>query len=40
MKEMTNVRIAFKILEKGENAPIGYQKIPMRMIFDVKMDFN
>ncbi len=32
------VRIAFKILPDGSSAPIGYQKIPCHMIFDVKME--
>ena len=30
----------FKYLEKGKAAPVGYQKIPHRIIFDVKMDFT
>jgi hypothetical protein len=37
-KEMKNVRVAFKILPDGQSAPIGYQKIPCHMIFDVKME--
>jgi hypothetical protein len=36
-KEMKDVRIAFKILLDGQSAPIGYQKIPCHMIFDIKM---
>jgi hypothetical protein len=39
MKEMKNVRVAFKILEHDEQAPKNYQKLPIRMIFDIKMDF-
>jgi hypothetical protein len=39
-KELTNVRIAFEVLEPGAKAPIGYKCIPCRMIFDVKMDFT
>ena len=39
-KEMTNVKPAFKILEEGGKAPIGYKWIPCHMIFDVKMDFT
>ncbi len=30
--------IAFNILPDGGSAPIGYQKIPCHMIFDVKME--
>jgi hypothetical protein len=38
IKEMKDVRVAFKILSDGQSAPIGYQKIPCHMIFDVKME--
>jgi hypothetical protein len=37
-KEMKEVRIAFNILPDSRSAPIGYQKIPCHMIFDVKME--
>ncbi len=37
-KEMREVRIAFNILPDGSSAPIGYQKIPCHMVFDVKME--
>ena len=37
-KEMKEVPIAFNILPDGCSAPIGYQKIPCHMIFDVKME--
>jgi hypothetical protein len=37
-KEMMEVRIAFNILPDGHSAPIGYQKIPCHMIFDMKME--
>ncbi len=37
-KEMKDVRVAFKILVDGQSAPIGYQKIPCHIIFDVKME--
>jgi hypothetical protein len=37
-KEMKEVCIAFNILLDGCSAPIGYQKIPCHMIFDVKME--
>ncbi len=40
-KEMKEVCIAFNILPDGQSAPIGYQKIPCHMIFDMKMkDFQ
>ncbi len=37
-KEMKDVRVAFKILLDGQSAPIGYQKIPCHMIFDIKLE--
>jgi hypothetical protein len=37
-KETKDIRVAFKILPDGKSAPIGYQKIPCHMIFDVKME--
>jgi hypothetical protein len=37
-KEMKEVCIAFNILPDGQSAPIGYQKIPCHMIFEVKME--
>jgi hypothetical protein len=37
-KEMKEVRVAFSILPDRHSAPIGYQKIPCHMIFDVKME--
>jgi hypothetical protein len=37
-KEMKEVCIAFNVLPDGHSAPIGYQKIPCHMIFDVKME--
>ncbi len=37
-KEMKDVCIAFNILPDGHSAPIGYQKIPCHMIFDMKME--
>ena len=32
-KEMKDIRVAY-----GQSAPIGYQKIPSHMIFDIKME--
>ncbi len=37
-KEMKEMRIAFNILSDGSSVPIGYQKIPCHMIFDVIME--
>jgi hypothetical protein len=37
-KEMREVGIASNILPDGGSAPIGYQKIPCHMVFDVKME--
>ena len=37
---MKNVMPAFNFLEEGDKIPIGYQKINLHMIFDVKMDFK
>ncbi len=37
-KEMREVHIAFNILPDGSSAPVGYQKIPCHMVFDVKME--
>jgi hypothetical protein len=30
--------VAFKILADGQLAPVGHQKIPCQMVFDVKME--
>ena len=37
-KEMTNVRIAFKILEDGKDVPIRYNYMDCHMVFDIKLD--
>jgi hypothetical protein len=34
-KEMKNVRVAFKVLDDGVRVPVGYQRIPCMLIFDV-----
>ena len=39
-KEMTNVAVAFHILDHGEEDPLGYEHINCHLIFDVKMDFR
>ncbi len=37
---MSNVQNAFEFKGKTEAAPVGFKKIPLRMIFDDKMDFT
>jgi hypothetical protein len=37
-KEMKDICVAFKTLLDGQSAPIGYQKIPCHMIFDIKVE--
>jgi hypothetical protein len=37
-KEMREVCIALNILPDGGSVPIGYQKIPCHMVFDIKME--
>ena len=37
-KEMNAIRVAFKILGADERVPPGYQYVPCKMVFDVKME--
>ena len=39
-KEMTNVSIAFCILERGEKALPGYKKVSGHLVWDLKIDFT
>lgn len=39
-KEMKTVDPAFEILDEGATAPVGYQKIPCHIVFDIKMDLT
>ena len=39
-KEMSNVMVAFDILEGHESVPPGYTRATCHIIFDVKMDFT
>ena len=39
-KEMTNVSVAFQVLEEGEKAPPGWSKASGHIVFDVKMGFT
>ena len=36
-KEMTNVGIAFEVLEEGEKAPVAWRKVSGHLVFDVKI---
>ena len=38
--EMSNVGVAFKILERGESPPPGYTKSSVHLVFDVCMSFQ
>jgi hypothetical protein len=37
---MKNYHVAFKFMESPEKLSPGYNKIPLHMIFDIKMDFT
>jgi len=39
-KEMTEVGVAFEVLEEGMKAPSGWSKVTGHLIWDVKMDFT
>ena len=39
-KELKNVIVAFKLLEPGEQLPVGSKLIPYHIIFDVKLDLT
>ena len=39
-KEMKNSRVAFKLLERGENPPVGFKEITCHIIFDLKLDMT
>ena len=39
-KEMTNVSVTFKVLDSGENLPVGYSKLSVHMVFDIKLDLT
>jgi hypothetical protein len=39
-KEIKNVKVAFRILEEGEQPPVGSKHIPYHIIFDVKFDLT
>jgi hypothetical protein len=37
-KEMRAVRVAFMILDDGQEPPVGYQFMRCHMVFDIKLD--
>eukprot|EP00957_Ditylum_brightwellii_P155243 11818488-Ditylum_brightwellii.AAC.2 len=37
---MTNIDIAFELLNSGQSTPIGWSKVTGHLIWDVKMDFT
>ena len=39
-KEMTEVGIAFELLEEGQGVPTGWKKVTGHLVWDVKMDFT
>ena len=39
-KEMTNVAVAFQVLETDDPIPVGWAKSSGHLVFDVKMDFT
>ena len=39
-KEMTNVSVAFKVLDSMENLPVGYSKLSVHLVFDIKLDLT
>ena len=38
--EMTNSRVAFHLLEKGEKPPVAHTEITCHIIFDIKLDLT
>ena len=39
-KEMKNSRHAFKLLDRGDKAPVGFTEITCHLIFDLKLDMT
>jgi hypothetical protein len=37
---MRNKAVAFKFLTPEDNIPLGYKKISLHIVFDMKMDFT
>ena len=38
--EMTNVGVAFEVLEEGRQAPPGWSKVTGHLVWDFKMDLT
>ena len=38
--KMKNSRVAFKLCQKGQKAPVGHTKITFHLIFDLKLDMT
>ena len=38
--KITNIIVAFNILEDGESVPVGFEYLTVHLIFDVKMDLT
>ena len=39
-KEMYNIRVALKVIDKGQSAPNSWKKVTWHLVWDVKMDFT
>ena len=39
-KELKNVLVAFRLLEEGEQLPVGSKQIPYHIVFNVKLDLT
>jgi len=39
-KEMRNVVVAFNIRDSGEKVPVGYSRLGVYMLFDIKLDLT
>jgi len=37
---MTTVKIAFEVLESNDVISVGYTMVPLKIIFDLKLDFT
>ena len=37
-KEMSNVRVAFKMLNEDDKAPVGHTRVRCHIVFDSKME--
>ena len=37
---MINISIALKILDSGDNLPVGFSELSVHMVFDIKLDLT